>query len=759
PAIAGGNNFQKWQRNGVDWSTNRTTSVTMDANYTLTAVYVTPTRTLSVGSSNPATGVSISVTPVDNSALGSGATQFNRTYNQNTNVTLTAPTTAGGNNFQKWQRNGVDWSTNRSTSVTMDANHTMTAVYVTPIRTLTAVSSNPNSGVSITVSPNDNANLGSGATPFNRTYNHNTIVTLTAPLTAGGHTFHKWQRNGVDFSINPAINLTMNGDYTMTAVYGTRRLTVASNPNNGVNITVSPTDTGNLGSGPTQFTRIYNLNTTVTLTTPATAGVNIFQKWQRNGVDFSTIRSISVTMDNDYNLMAVYVSPPAPVQTLTVAGNDSLEPRMEGPVSITVSPNDNNNLGNGTTQFSRSYNHNTTVTLTAPSSPVTPFRKWQRNGLDWSTNPTTTVTMDSNYTMTAVYGGPFAMRTLNVASTNPNSGVNINLFPHDANNQGVGATQFSRRYFSSSAVTLVAPATVGLNTFQKWQRDGVDFSTNRIVDVRLEPFTVNMTAVYVSPPTQTLTVASSNPSGGVNITVSPNDNSNQGSGPTQFTRTYNPNTTVTLTAPATVGLNTFQKWQRNGVDWSTNPATSVTLDANYTMTAVYGTPPAPTRTLTITSINPNSGVSITANPTDNNNQGGGTTQLTRTYNHNTNVMLTAPSMVGNNQFLQWLRDGVKWSNNTLTSVLMDGDYTMTAVYVPLVRQPRFVQDPVSAAGSFSSDWTTSAEPSILDWIGLFRTDGRAEASGVRTFTNPDRCEVNALCRALRVGSRSLYAFY
>jgi hypothetical protein len=39
---AGGNNFQKWQRNGSDWSNSRTTSVTMDANYMMTAVYLTP---------------------------------------------------------------------------------------------------------------------------------------------------------------------------------------------------------------------------------------------------------------------------------------------------------------------------------------------------------------------------------------------------------------------------------------------------------------------------------------------------------------------------------------------------------------------------------------------------------------------------------------------------------------------------------------------------------------------------------------------
>lgn len=72
----------------------------------------------------------------------------------------------------------------------------------------------------------------------------------------------------------------------------------------------------------------------------------------------------------------------------------------------------------------------------------------------------------------------------------------------------------------------------------------------------------------VSPPgsalTRTLTVASSTPDSGINITVSPNDINGVGSGTTLFTRAYNTNASVTLAAPTTAGSNNFQKWQRNG---------------------------------------------------------------------------------------------------------------------------------------------------------------------------------------------------
>jgi YVTN family beta-propeller protein len=93
-----------------------------------------PPRTLTISSSNPNSGVSITVSPNDNSSQGNGTTQFTRTYNNNQVVSLTAPGTAAGNTFQKWLKNGADFANNTNTnaSVTMDADHTITAVYVTP---------------------------------------------------------------------------------------------------------------------------------------------------------------------------------------------------------------------------------------------------------------------------------------------------------------------------------------------------------------------------------------------------------------------------------------------------------------------------------------------------------------------------------------------------------------------------------------------------------------------------------------------------
>jgi len=176
-------------------------------------------RTLTINSSNPNSGVSIGVSRVDNDGQGSGTTPFTRNYNSGTPVTLTAAPTAGGNNFQKWLKDGSDAGTSVTLQVTMDAGHTVTAVYAAAVRTLTVNSSSPDSGVSISVSPVDNSGWGSGTTPFTRNYNSGTPVTLTAAPTAGGNNFQKWLKDGSDAGTSVTLQVTMDAEHVLVAVY------------------------------------------------------------------------------------------------------------------------------------------------------------------------------------------------------------------------------------------------------------------------------------------------------------------------------------------------------------------------------------------------------------------------------------------------------------------------------------------------------------------------------------------------------------
>ena len=184
---------------------------------------------LTVASANPTSGVNITVSPNDTSGLGNGTTQFTRTYNPNTTVTLTAPASVNGNYFRVWERDGQAWSGSLTTTVGMNGNHTMTAVYVTP-PVLTVTSSNPSSGVNITVTPNDNDGSGNGTTPFTRTYNQYVSVNLTAPTTVGTSTFWKWQVDGVDYTQFQTASVNMNSNMTVTAIYFTAAPTPTPTP-------------------------------------------------------------------------------------------------------------------------------------------------------------------------------------------------------------------------------------------------------------------------------------------------------------------------------------------------------------------------------------------------------------------------------------------------------------------------------------------------------------------------------------------------
>jgi RHS repeat-associated protein len=198
----------KWDNGYTGWSVESFTLVTW--------------YQLRIASSNPNSSVSISVSPSDFLGGGSGSTFFSRFYDSGTTVTLTAPSTASGNSFSKWTRNGADYSVNRTVEVSVLSDYTMTAVYVgaPPVTcTLTVASSNPNSGVGITGNQTDNNGNEGGITTFTRVFNKNAVVSFNAPTTANGNTFQKWQKDGMDWTTSTTASLTMDGNHTITVVY------------------------------------------------------------------------------------------------------------------------------------------------------------------------------------------------------------------------------------------------------------------------------------------------------------------------------------------------------------------------------------------------------------------------------------------------------------------------------------------------------------------------------------------------------------
>ncbi len=363
------------------------------------------TYTLTVDSTNPATGVAITVSPADNTGATSGSTSFTRTYNSGTAVTLTAPATSGSNTFSSWT--GCTTVTAAICTVSLSANTTVTANYTTPaptVYTLSVASTNPSAGVAISASPADNNGNSSGTTEFSLMYNSGTAVMLTAPATSGTDTFSSW--SGCTTSTGTTCNVTLTANTTVTANYSvpvtpppTYVLTVDStNPASGVAVTVSPADNNSASNGTTSFTRTYNSGTVVTLTAPATSNGNAFSSW--TGCTSATSTSCTVTISANTTVTANYTVPASTTYVLTV--NSTGPPSG---VEISVSPADNNVNSSGSTSFSRTYNAGKVVTLQAPTtSGSNSFINW--TGCTSAVVETCSVTLNANATVTANYSGP-----------------------------------------------------------------------------------------------------------------------------------------------------------------------------------------------------------------------------------------------------------------------------------------------------------------------------------------------------------------
>ena len=91
------------------------------------------TKTLTIDSQNPASGVSISVSIADINGDQDGITSFVRYYDSAETPSFTAPLTQGLNTFQKWQQDGVDYSFSNVMTVSDASDHTFTAIYIAPV--------------------------------------------------------------------------------------------------------------------------------------------------------------------------------------------------------------------------------------------------------------------------------------------------------------------------------------------------------------------------------------------------------------------------------------------------------------------------------------------------------------------------------------------------------------------------------------------------------------------------------------------------
>lgn len=189
----------------------------VSSNITVTAAPPT-TYALGVNSTNPASGVTITASPADITAVTGEPTPAAFDYDAGTTVTLTAPATAGGNAFASWS--GCASTNGYSCTVTMNADTTVTVNYTVATggtAVLTVDSVNPASNVTIqAVVQGTSTNVGA-KTPFSITGTTGTQYVLTAPSAASGNSFGAW--TGCTSTSGVTCNVTLSADTTLTATY------------------------------------------------------------------------------------------------------------------------------------------------------------------------------------------------------------------------------------------------------------------------------------------------------------------------------------------------------------------------------------------------------------------------------------------------------------------------------------------------------------------------------------------------------------
>jgi Glycoside hydrolase family 44 len=171
--------------------------------------------------------------------------------------------------------------------------------------TLTVDSATPSSGITISpVSPIDNNGASSGTTPFTRTYNSGTQVTLSAPLTDNTYSFVSWSgctstsgASGINCSVTMSANTIVTANYnqagitsiTVTpnaATIGTQQQFTATVHGNGsystgVTWSLSCSSCGSLSDGTINANGLYNTpypapaSVTVTATSTMTGFTNV----------------------------------------------------------------------------------------------------------------------------------------------------------------------------------------------------------------------------------------------------------------------------------------------------------------------------------------------------------------------------------------------------------------------------------------------------------------------------------------------------
>jgi PKD repeat protein len=266
-----GYNFTNWLLDGVSVSGNPYTLV-MNADHTIQPVFtpITPNQyTLTItaainGSTNPAQG-SYQI------AAGLGLQVF--------------ATSSAHYVFDHWELDGVNVGSANPLFVTMNSNHTLTAVFA-PIMFSLAIL----------------ATAGGTTIPAPQTYQFlEGTVQQVAAVVQSGYKFVQWTLNGSAVTANP-ISVTMTTNYTLQAIFD-----VLPPPPTGHNITVNAALNGTTNPPPNAYQ--VEADQTFQVTAVPSPGY-MLDHWELDGTNIGSNNPVSVMMSADHVLTPVFVVSP-----------------------------------------------------------------------------------------------------------------------------------------------------------------------------------------------------------------------------------------------------------------------------------------------------------------------------------------------------------------------------------------------------------------------------------------------------------------
>ncbi len=631
-----------WLLDGVDVGSADPYTVIMNDNRTLTAVFVEmPTEyTLTIevvgsGTTNPSLGT--------------------HQYDAGSEVPV-ATIPDSGWELNHWLLDGVNVGSADPYTVTMDDNHTLTAVF-TEI---------PPTQYELTIGV-----VGSGTTdpaPGTHLYDEGLGVPVDAIPDSGWELSH-WLLDGVDVGSGDPYTVTMNADHALTAYF-------VEIPPTQYTLTISVTGSGTTDPSPGSYLHDEGLG--VPVDAIPDSGY-MLDYWLLDGVDVGSADPYTVTMDDDHSLTAVFTEVSAVLMYVD-------------PSVVSAGPGDsftlNINIQNVEDLFAYEVKLGFNKTVLGPFDVEEgPFIK------DQTTSPVGTYftyIIDDDYAYVACVtlgkypgvsgSGNLFTVTFNVLDTGESDLPLYDSILLDSSGDPI-SHDTTGGYFSTppptqytltidvvgSGTTVPAP---GVHLYDEgsevpvdaipdsgwelshWLLDGVDVGS-------ADPYTVTMdanhtlTAVFVElPPTQyelTIDVV------GAGTTE-----------PSPGTYLYDEGSEVPVDAIPDSGW-MLDHWLLDGVDVGSVDPYTVTMNTDHTLTAVFGELPPTQYTLTISVV------------------GSGTTVPTPgTYQHDEGSGVPVDAIPDSGWMLNhWLLDGVDVGSADPYTVTMNDDHTLTAVFTEI----------------------------------------------------------------------------